>query len=295
MADFNKKENYSEIQWFPGHMAKTRRIIKECLPSVDAVIEILDARIPLSSQNPEINSICASKPRVVLLSKSTLASPSATAEWKRYFSERGGCIAADFITGAGLSEIEPAIKELLAAKAARNEERGMVGKSLRAMVVGIPNVGKSSFINKFCGAKKAKVEDRPGVTLEKQWVRSPYGIDLLDMPGVLWPKFDVRVVAENLALTGAVKDKVLNTEELAVILCARLMASEPELFCERYKLDISVASSLEPYEIFELVGRKRGFLVSGGEINEERTALTLLDEFRSGKIGRISLERPPKK
>lgn len=294
MADFNKTHRYSEIHWFPGHMAKTRRIIKECLPSVDAVIEILDARIPLSSRNPEINEICSGKPRLVILSKSSLANPSMTAAWKKYFENKGGCIAADFINGNGLSEIEPAIRALLSEKSAKNEARGMGGKELKAMVVGIPNVGKSSFINKFSGSKKAKVEDKPGVTREKQWVKTPYGIDLLDMPGVLWPKLSERRAAENLAITGAVKDSVLNTEELAVVLCKRLLKASPELFFERYKIKPEEIEDLEDYEIFELVGRKRGFLISGGEINYERTALTLLDEYRSGKIGRITLELPPR-
>lgn len=281
------------IQWFPGHMAKTKRLITECLPLVDIVIEILDARIPLSSQNPDINKICANKPRLVILSKSTLADPVANDKWRAYFKRYGGCIVADFVTGAGMNQIAPAIREILSDKIARNENKGMAGKAIRAMVVGIPNVGKSSFINRFSGTKKAKVEDRPGVTVDKQWVKSQGGIELLDMPGVLWPKFEDERVGENLAMTGAIKDAVVNTDELAIALCSRLRVTAPELLCTRYKLGTPEAiEELTDFELFELIGRKRGFLISGGEIDYERTSRILLDEFRGAKIGRISLELP---
>lgn len=281
------------IQWFPGHMAKTKRLITECLPLVDIVIEILDARIPLSSQNPDINKICANKPRLVILSKSTLADPVANDKWRAYFKHCGGCIVADFVTGAGMNQIAPAIREILSEKIARNENKGMAGKAIRAMVVGIPNVGKSSFINRFSGTKKAKVEDRPGVTVDKQWVKSQGGIELLDMPGVLWPKFEDERVGENLAMTGAIKDAVVNTDELAIALCSRLRVTAPELLCARYKLGTPEAiEDLTDFELFELIGRKRGFLISGGEIDYERTSRILLDEFRGAKIGRISLELP---
>ena len=281
------------IQWFPGHMAKTKRLITECLPLVDIVIEILDARIPLSSQNPDINKICASKTRLVILSKSTLADPSANDKWRAYFKRYGGCIVADFVTGAGMNQIEPAIREILSEKIAKNESKGMAGKAIRAMVVGIPNVGKSSFINRFSGTKKAKVEDRPGVTVNKQWVKGQGGVELLDMPGVLWPKFEDERVGENLAMTGAIKDAVINTDELAIALCSRLRVTAPEMLCARYKLGTPEAiSELTDFELFELIGRKRGFLISGGEIDYERTSKILLDEFRAAKIGRISLELP---
>ena len=281
------------IQWFPGHMAKTRRLITECLPLVDVVIEILDARIPLSSQNPEINKICENKPRLVILSKASLADPAITDRWRAYFAARGGCIVADFISGTGMKNIAPALRELLADKLEKYESKGMSGKAIRAMVVGIPNVGKSSFINRFSGTKKAKVEDRPGVTVDKQWVKCPEGVELLDMPGVLWPKFEDETVGENLAMTGAIKDAVVNTDSLAISLCTRLRDCAPELFCARYKIkSVDDIKDLDGYEIFELVGRKRGFLISGGEIDYERTANILLDEFRGGKIGRISLEMP---
>lgn len=280
-----------QIQWFPGHMAKTRRMMAECLSLVDMVIEILDARIPIASKNPEIDRICKDKPRIVLFSKSTLADPNASEMWKQYYKRKSiVCIPCDFLTGAGMGEIVPAVRSLLAEKIARYEAKGMTGKALTAMVVGIPNVGKSSFINRFSGTKKAKVENRPGVTLDKQWVSTPHGIRLLDMPGVLWPKFDDRKVGENLAITGAIKDQVLNTDEIAVILCGRLKKIAPDLLCARYKLDPEWLAEAENYDIFRQIGKNRGFLMGGGEINEERTASALLDEFRAGKIGRITLE-----
>ena len=274
-------------------MAKTRRLITECLTLVDIVIEILDARIPLSSQNPEINKICENKPRLVILSKASLADPVANDKWRAFFRHCGGCIVADFVSGAGMDKIGPAIKEILADKISKNESKGMTGKAIRAMVVGIPNVGKSSFINRFSGTKKAKVEDRPGVTVDKQWVKGQGGIELLDMPGVLWPKFEDTSVGENLAMTGAIKDAVVNTDELAIALCSRLRKCAPALLCARYKLGTPEAiEDITDFELFELIGKKRGFLISGGEIDYERTANILLDEFRAAKIGRISLEIP---
>lgn len=281
------------IQWFPGHMAKTRRLITENLKNVDAVIELLDARIPYSSRNPEISRICAGKPSIILLNKSSLADPAVTAEWaKRYTNETTVCIETDCISGAGLSRIAPSLRKLCEEKLARYEQKGMVGRSIKAMVVGIPNVGKSSLINKLCGNKKAKVENRPGVTLDKQWVSTNIGIMLMDMPGVLWPKFDEKSVGENLAITGAIKDDILDVEAIATSLCGRLREYYPQLLSERYKLgDSSAFAELDDYELLQLIGKKRGFLISGGEINTERTANMLLDEFRSAKIGRISLDK----
>lgn len=281
------------IQWFPGHMAKTRRLITENLKNVDAVIELLDARIPYSSRNPEISRICAGKPSIILLNKSSLADPAVTAEWaKRYTNETTVCIETDCISGAGLSRIAPSLRKLCEEKLARYEQKGMVGRSIKAMVVGIPNVGKSSLINKLCGNKKAKVENRPGVTLDKQWVSTNIGIMLMDMPGVLWPKFDEKSVGENLAITGAIKDDILDVEAIATSLCGRLREYYPQLLSERYKLgDSSAFAELDDYELLQLIGKKRGFLISGGEINTERTANMLLDEFRAGKIGRISLDK----
>lgn len=285
-----------QIQWFPGHMAKTRRMIGENLGSVDAVIEILDARIPASSRNPDIDPICGEKPRLVLLNKSGLADEAITADWIVKYTKNGiVCLSCDCRSGAGISRIAPTLRELCAEKLERYRDRGMSGRKLRTMVLGIPNVGKSSLINKLTGAKKAKVENRPGVTLDKQWVATSIGIDLLDMPGVLWPKFDDRRVAENLAITGAIKDAILDPEELASALCARLYALCPALLCERYKLgEPEKLAELKSYEILELVGRRRGYLVSGGAVDLERAAKMMLDEFRNAKIGRISLEAPRK-
>lgn len=279
-----------QIQWFPGHMAKTRRMISENLKNVDMVIEILDARIPRSSRNPEISRLIGQKPSLILLNKCSLADPAMTKGWVNFYtSDSSVCIATDCITGEGLKAIAPAVKGILFEKVERYEKKGMNGRTLKAMVLGIPNVGKSSLINKLCGSKKAKVENRPGVTLDKQWFATSVGLDLLDMPGVLWPKFDDRTVGENLALTGAIKDSILDIESLAAVLCSRLVKSYPALLCARYKLE-SIPEELQPYQVVELIGKKRGFLVSGGEINTERTANMLLDEFRSGKIGRITLD-----
>lgn len=279
-----------QIQWFPGHMAKTRRMISENLKNVDIVIEILDARIPRSSRNPEISRLIGQKPSLILLNKCSLADPVLTKGWVNFYtSDSSVCIATDCITGEGLKAIAPAVKGILSEKVERYEKKGMNGRTLKAMVLGIPNVGKSSLINKLCGSKKAKVENRPGVTLDKQWFATSVGLDLLDMPGVLWPKFDDRTVGENLALTGAIKDSILDIESLAAVLCSRLVKSYPALLCARYKLE-SIPEELQPYQVVELIGKKRGFLVSGGEINTERTANMLLDEFRSGKIGRITLD-----
>ena len=282
------------IQWFPGHMAKTRRMITENLSEVDAVLELLDSRIPESSKNPEIARLTQGKPVLTLLTKSALSDPAVNDKWRaKYASEGKKCLFLDSVTGQGLDKIAPMVRELCAEKVARYEEKGMQGRALRVMVVGIPNVGKSSLINRLYGSKKARVEDRPGVTVNKQWVKCRNGLELLDMPGVLWPKFEDQRVGENLAMTGAIKDAVMDTETLAVKLVGRLRESYPALLSERYKLDnIESYSNLEDWELFEVIGKKRGFLISGGEINYERTAAVLLDEFRGAKIGRISLEAP---
>jgi ribosome biogenesis GTPase A len=283
------------IQWFPGHMAKTRRLISENLKEVDIIIEILDARIPYSSKNPEIARLIGDKPSLTILNKASLANKAITQKWIEHYKANGKyAISVDCITGEGLSLISGAVKKILADKLERYENKGM-NKKLRAMFVGIPNVGKSSLINKICGSKKAKVENRPGVTLNKQWIPTNIGFDLMDMPGVLWPKFEEKAVGENLAITGAIKDAILDTEYIAVVLCNRLKAIAPNEFMTRYKIKENELENCETdYEIFELVGKKRGFLISGGEINTERTAATLLEEFRSAKIGAISLEIPEK-
>lgn len=282
------------IQWFPGHMAKTRRLIAENLKLVDITIELRDARIPQSSANPEIANLTAGKPRLVLLTKSALADPAVTARWIEAIRAEGAdALSIDSVTGDNLNKIAPTVRRLLQDKLKRYEDKGAAGRRLKAMIVGVPNVGKSSLVNRLCGSKKAKVEDRPGVTLDKQWVTTNAGIDLLDTPGVLWPKFEDPTTGENLALTGAIRDAILDIETLAGILCTRLLAVAPTAFCTRYKLgDPASLSDLKSHELLSFVGRKRGFLISGGEIDTERAATMLLDEFRGGKIGRITLDFP---
>lgn len=280
------------IQWFPGHMAKTRRLIRENLTQVDLVIEVLDARIPYSSRNPEIKKIISNKPLLTVLNKADLADENLNREWCDYFSQNNnGSILIDCVSGLGLNKIPSAVRALLSDKIERYNDKGMLGKKLKAMIVGIPNVGKSSLINKLSDSKKAKVENRPGVTLEKQWISTGLGIDLMDMPGILWPKFEDRFVGENLAITGAIKDKILDIEEIAMLLCGRLKALYPDLLVSRYKLNEDDLQ-LDSYDLFEAIGKKRGLLMSGGVINSTRTAEMLLNEFRSCAIGRITLEKP---
>ena len=284
------------IQWFPGHMAKTRRLIGENLKNVDVVIELLDARIPKSSRNPEIMRLVEGKPLITLLNKSGLADPTETERWARQYTGEGHiCLPFDCVTKKGTDQLLAAVRKLLAEKLAKYEQKGMSGRKLRAMVVGIPNVGKSSLINLLGGAKKAKVENRPGVTVTPQWVTTKEGLDLMDMPGVLWPRFDDRETGENLAITGAIKDDVVEIETLAVALCHRLRRYYPALLAARYKLEEpTVSGDLTDHELFLAIGKKRGFLIGGGEINTERTANTLLDEFRGARLGRITLDRLPK-
>ncbi len=280
-----------QIQWFPGHMAKTRRLISENLKNVDITIEILDARIPESSRNPEIIRLTAGKPSMILLNKCSLADPVQTKAWiERYTSDSSVCIATDCVTGEGLNKIAPTVRNILSEKVGRYEEKGMNNRALKAMVLGIPNVGKSSLINKISGSKKAKVENRPGVTLDKQWVTTNVGLSLLDMPGVLWPKFDNVEIGENLAATGAIKDAILDIETLAGALCGKLRRLYPDLLMVRYKL-AEIPEDIGNFDLLELIGRKRGFLISGGEIDFERTSNMLIDEFRAGKLGRITLDR----
>lgn len=285
-----------QIQWFPGHMAKTRRLIKESLPDVDVVLELLDARIPYSSKNPEIQKLVGAKPLITILNKSGLAAPDTTAAWRTWYRAKGNaCVALDCLTGEGIADLKNTVRDVLSEKIARYEAKGMEGRRLRAMIVGIPNVGKSSLINRLAGGKHAKVENRPGVTLTKQWVSTDIGLSLLDMPGVLWPKFDEKRVGENLAVTGAIRDQILDVEEISMILALRLRAIAPTLFYDRYRLNAEECEALDGYDLVECVGRKRGFLMSGGQVNFRRTSEMLLDEFRSGKIGRISLEAPERR
>lgn len=278
------------INWFPGHMVKTKREIKENLKLVDAVVEIRDARIPRASSNPQIEELCKGKPRLILLNKSDLTNPRITKEWMNYLTKDDvKAIEVNSLKGDGLKNIKPALLGLLKEKHDRQRAKGLVNITTRVMVVGIPNVGKSTFINKMARNNIAKTGDRPGVTKNKQWIKTSIGLELLDTPGILWPKFEDEEVALNLAFTGAIKDEIMDTEELSLKLVERLQNTSPEELKLRYKLDSLSEDSLEN---LNNIARKRGALVSGGEINYNRIAAILLDEFRGGKIGKISLERP---
>ena len=277
------------IQWFPGHMTKTKRQIKESIKLIDAVAEIVDARVPMSSRNPDLSEMSNNKPRLILLNKCDMADPNATKKWLEYFEKKGiKAIAVDCKSGMGLKQFVPAVKDLLSERLAALKEKGMSGKALRVMVAGIPNVGKSSFINKIVGGTKAKVEDRPGVTRGNQWFSVQGGIDLLDTPGVLWPKFEDQQVGERLAFTGAVKDAVVDIELLAMRLLDVLAVSYPELLTERYKI---TDFEMDSYDLLCAIGKKRGMVIRGGETDTERAAAMLLEEYRNCKIGQITLER----
>lgn len=272
-------------------MTKTKRMIKASLPLVDAVVEIIDARIPESSRNPDLQSLIEGKPRIVILNKCDTADEQATSKWLSWYRKQGiTAIAADCRNGKGLNKFAPTVKQVLAELIEKYEAKGMKGRVLHLMVVGIPNVGKSSFINRLAGQKKAKVEDRPGVTRTKQWVRLTNDIELLDMPGVLWPKFEDMSVGERLAFTGAVKDDVVDIETLACRLLDTLNALYRDELTARYKIEVSDGD--DGCELLKKIGRARGMLISGGEVNTERAAITVLDEYRSGKLGRITLELP---
>ena len=279
------------VQWFPGHMAKTRRLIKESLPFVDLVTEIVDSRIPMSSSNPELKEMIGNKPRIVLLNKCDVADEKATAKWVEYYKNNGMyAIPVDCRSGKGLNAYLPLVREVLKDKIQRNTEKGMVGKPLRVMVVGIPNTGKSSFINKMAGRNRAKVADKPGVTRSNSWFAVGNGVELLDTPGVLWPKFEDKAVGDKLAFIGSVKDEILDIEVLAMRLINVLKNGYCDRITERFK--ITGFEDKEDYEILEMIGRKRGMLISGGEIDTERAAIMLLDEYRGGKLGRLTLELP---
>lgn len=276
-----------DIQWFPGHMTKTRRMIEENLKLVDAVVEIVDSRIPESSRNPLLTELVGNKPRIIMLNKCDYSDDNVTKKWREYYEKQGySVLVCDCRSGKGINRFLPLLKQKLSDLLERRRAKGMIGKALRIMVVGIPNVGKSSFINRMANSKKVKVEDRPGVTRGKQWVSIDKEVELLDMPGILWPKFDDKEIAVRLAFTGAIKDDVMDVEALAEELGAYLKEHYPDRLRERYKLD-----SLDGY-ITELIARKRGMMISGGEPDTERAAITLLDEYRSGKIGKITLEQP---
>lgn len=291
----------TRVQWFPGHMAKTRRIMQSNLKLVDVVVEITDARIPYSSRNPEMDRLVGSKPRLLLLNKSDSADESVTSQWIDYYRRKGiTAVATDCRSGKNINKFKAALKELMSETVANWETKGMHGRPVRMMIVGIPNVGKSSFINRLAGSKRAKVEDRPGVTRGKQWVTLEDNTELLDMPGVLWPKFEDKEVGERLAFTGAVKDNILDIEYLACRFLELMLDEYPEMLRSRYGIslddlpenDDETTGCVQGFELLERIGAKRGFLMSGGQINTERAAITLLDEFRAGKLGRISLEKP---
>ncbi len=274
------------IQWFPGHMTKTKRLIEADLKLVDAVVEITDARIPESSRNPILDELIKDKPRIMIMNKCDYADDNATAAWRRYYSEKGiTVITCDCRSGKGINRFLPTVKTLLSDLIERRKSRGMIGKALRLMVVGIPNIGKSSFINRMAKTKKTKVGDKPGVTRGKQWVSIDKDVELLDMPGILWPKFDDQIAAQRLAFTGAIKDDVMDSEALARALGKLLLEDYPELMKARYKIS-------GEGDVLTEIAKARGMLVSGGVPDTERAAAALLDEYRGGKIGRITLETP---
>lgn len=281
------------IQWFPGHMTKTKRQIQSSLKLVDAVAEIIDARIPVSSRNPDLAKLVQNKPRVILLNKCDMANQTATKMWIDYFKKQNlVAIPVDCKSGRGLDKFAPAVNTVMSHKIARLKEKGMVNPTIRIMIVGIPNVGKSSFINKMVKKNRAKVEDRPGVTRGNQWYTIAKNLEMLDTPGVLWPKFDDKTVGEHLAFTGAVKDQILDIELLAVRLLDFIKELKPADFITRFKLENEDIENIDSYELLKMIGKKRGMVVSGGEIDTERAAIMLLDEFRSAKLGRITVEMP---
>lgn len=287
------------IQWYPGHMTKTRRQIEADLKNVDIVVEIIDARIPVSSRNPDIDAITAGKPRLVVLNRADQADPAGNRAWGAWFRKKGwSVLETDAKTGSGVNQFSRVVQEVLKDQIARWQEKGLVGRPVRAMVVGVPNVGKSTFINKVAGRKTAKTEDRPGVTRSKQWVPIDRNLELLDTPGILWPKFDDQSVGMNLAYTGAVKDDILDVETLGCHLMAYLGEHYPDALKAAYKLSTLPEREAEKndiaygYRLLEAAGKKRGFLISGGEVDTERMAKILLDEFRSAKLGRFTLELP---
>lgn len=283
------------IQWFPGHMAKTRRLITENLKNVHIIIEVLDARVPVSSRNPELRKMTGDKPTILLLNKASLADPKKNKEFiKLYTDAHTVCILCDCVTGEGLNRLPEAIRTVLKDRVERYEEKGQAGRHLRAMVVGVPNVGKSTLINRMSGATKAKTENRPGVTRDKQWVTTRIGIDLLDMPGVLWPKFEDQTIGENLAFTGAIRDDILDIEHLAVKLAGRLRELYPAELCARFKItDQDGWQDMTDLQLLTLIGKKRGCLIPGGIVDTERVSNLLIDEFRAAKIGRMTIDSLP--
>ena len=292
MQQSRNDEQRQNIQWFPGHMAKTRRLISEKLPLIDIVAEIIDARIPYSSRNPELSEWVKSKPRIILLNKCDMADEKVTEQWiEKLKGENTFVLPIDCKTGTGFNKFLPTVKTILSDKIKKLQEKGMAGKTLKVMIVGIPNVGKSSFINRIAGTNRAKVENRPGVTRGNQWFMIGKGVEMMDTPGVLWPKFDDQLVGEHLAFCGSVKDTILDVELLAMDLIKELKILYPQMLKERYKLDIDLENT-DDYDILCEMGRKRGMKASGGDVDTERMANTFLEEFRNTKIGRMTLESP---
>lgn len=284
-------EDMKDIQWFPGHMDKTRRQIAKSLPLVDAVAELLDARLPASSRNPELSQLTRRKPRLVILNKADMADPNVTALWMQHYKKQGfAVITADSKSGKGVKQFAPALRTLLSGELAKYAEKGMKGRPIRVMILGIPNVGKSSLINRLAGGKRAKAEDRAGVTRTQQWIKTEGGIELLDTPGVLWPKLDDQDAAVRLAMTGAIRDDILDKEALASRLMTLLHERYPQSLTDRYKIPADAEG--EGFDLLSLMAKNRGMLLSGGVPDTERAAITLLDEFRGTKLGRITLERP---
>lgn len=280
------------IHWYPGHMTKAGRMISANISNVDAVCEILDARIPVASRNPDIDTLAEGKPRLVLLNRSDLADPAVSARWKAYFKDRGlAVLETDCKSGKGVNGFSGAVRTLLKPLLEQRAAKGQSTRAVRVMVLGIPNVGKSTFINRVAGKKAAAVSDRPGVTRGRQWITVDKGLELLDTPGILWPKFDSQEVGELLAVTGAIKDDVLDRETLAANFLVRLRALYPEAIKQRYKLDPE--ADLAGWELLEQAAKNRDFLAGRGEYDTERMSAVLLDEFRGGKLGRITLELPP--
>lgn len=281
-----------ELQWFPGHMAKTRRLIKENIKLVDVVVELLDARLPLASRNPEIDGIVGSRPRIVVLNKSDMADSDTNKKWISWFNSKNiTAVELSCLSGQGIKSIDKAIEKVLAEKFKKDEARGIQRHAVRMMVVGIPNVGKSSFINRLSGRAATKTGNRPGVTQTKQWIRIAGKYELLDTPGILWPKFEDKKAAQRIAFTGGIKDEIMDIEELAFYLVDYLKNNYAENLAERYKLEAGF-EDIESYDLLELIGRKRGCIVSGGNVDMIRTSNMVLDDFRSAKIGNISLETP---
>lgn len=298
----DNRQNSTNINWFPGHMAKTRKQITEDLKLVDVVIEILDARIPTSSQNPEIKQITQNKKKVIALNKCDLSDENYNKKWMEYFIKHGSkAVLVDANTGKGVNEVIKQTEEIMAGELKRLVEKGRIGRKIRVMVVGIPNVGKSSFINRIAKKNSAEVGNKPGVTKQKQWIRINNEIELMDTPGVLWPKFENEQVALNLAFTGTIKDDILEITEIAYYLTKYLLENYRENLIKRYSLNEQIINEIlsqnqeenqNIYEIIKLIGKRRGAIISGGEVDDEKTARIILEDFRSGKLGKITLEKP---